>query len=667
MAACAMVLGAGLAGAQTTVTLSAPDSEVADTTIRDGSYASSNLDAEVLATRVGATDYNRRVLLQFAIAQAIPAGADITGAAVTVTVKGGNDSTRRVAAYGLKATFVEGQATWIQRAAVRAWTKAGGDLGTQAAVASITNTPGLRVMFDVTALVKAAHTSAAPAAIALVDIDPADRASYREYFNSESVDAGDRPTLSVTYAVAPPPAPTPTVITSTNVQLSAADTQVTDTTIRSGSYASTNLDADILVTRVDDALNIRRALLQFTTAGAVPVGVEITSAKIKVVVKGGYVSSRRVAAYGVNGSFIETQATWTERATAQAWTTPGADLGAQYGLIEGVTNKQGQKLEFDVTALVKTAHAAGVPSAVALVDIDPADKTSYREYYSSESATTSSRPTLSVTYNASAPAPESSPVPTPDPSLTTTLKALQYNIHHGVGTDGTYDIDRLANVIVKSGATLVSLNEVEKFTSWGNENQPARFAALLKQKTGKEWYYHFAQRHGAWTSNGQGNLVLSVFPFVATDQLKLPYSRSAALATVIVNGRTVTFISTHIDNASYTYRMAEINAILPWAATMPENRLILGDFNAGPTSTEVAKMLETYTETWREAKLLGTNISAPDNPNAITRTSQQIDYIFQSRQATTLKLLSTEVMDTRDANGIAPSDHKPVLSVFEIK
>ena len=74
---------------------------------------------------------------------------------------------------------------------------------------------------------------------------------------------------------------------------------------------------------------------------------------------------------------------------------------------------------------------------------------------------------------------------------------LDWNIHHGVGTDGDYDINRIADWIVKTGANVVSLNEVEKYTGWGNEDQPARFASLLKSKTDKTWYYNFAQRDGA--------------------------------------------------------------------------------------------------------------------------------------------------------------------------
>jgi hypothetical protein len=35
--------------------------------------------------------------------------------------------------------------------------------------------------------------------------------------------------------------------------------------------------------------------------------------------------------------------------------------------------------------------------------------------------------------------------------------------------------------------------------------------------------------------------------------------------------------------------------------------------------------------------------------------------------ATALKLVSSQVFDVRDANGVMPSDHRPVLSVFTFR
>src|SRR5688572_14734365 len=53
-------------------------------------------------------------------------------------------------------------------------------------------------------------------------------------------------------------------------------------------------------------------------------------------------------------------------------------------------------------------------------------------------------------------------VPAPTPTSAVTLKVMEWNTHHGIGTDGRYDISRFIPYIVNSGANVVSLNEVEK-------------------------------------------------------------------------------------------------------------------------------------------------------------------------------------------------------------
>ena len=114
------------------------------------------------------------------------------------------------------------------------------------------------------------------------------------------------------------------------------------------------------------------------------------------------------------------------------------------------------------------------------------------------------------------------------------LKVLDWNTHHGVGTDGAYDLQRFVTWIVRSGAQVVSLNEVEKNNSWGNEDQPARYAALLRAASGKPWYYTFARRDG--DTGGQGNLILGAIPFEATGADVLSCSRWVARAQIVVDG-----------------------------------------------------------------------------------------------------------------------------------
>ena len=249
-------------------------------------------------------------------------------------------------------------------------------------------------------------------------------------------------------------------------------------------------------------------------------------------------------------------------------------------------------------------------------------------------------------------------------STSGTLKVLDWNIHHGVGTDGKYNIGRIADWIVKAGANVVSLNEVEKYTGWGDEDQPARFASLLKSKTGKTWYYKFAQRDG--NTNGQGNLILSTFKFESSGGYELSYSRSVARAAIIVNGIRVNVYSTHLDPDSSSRRSTQMRELLSWADNYPEQRIIAGDFNAWPGASEISIMKADYKDSWAVAQSLEIDVAYSGNTAGNTRNSR-IDYIWYSEKATRLKLKQVRVFDVRNSSGVMPSDHRPVMATFEVK
>jgi endonuclease/exonuclease/phosphatase family metal-dependent hydrolase len=259
------------------------------------------------------------------------------------------------------------------------------------------------------------------------------------------------------------------------------------------------------------------------------------------------------------------------------------------------------------------------------------------------------------------PAPAPAPAPAPSGSL---LRVLTWNIHHGVGTDGVYDLDRIATWIAKTKPEVVALNEVERFTSWGNEDQPKRFADLLRAKTGRTWYYHFASRSGA--TKAQGNLLLSVYPIEATGSLLLSHNRSVAHIRITVNGRSVSLFSTHLDHESGSRRATQMEELKRWAAGFPEQRIIAGDFNTWPSAGEITRMTGTYFDVWAEAAKAGTAVAYPGNTNGATRNNR-IDYIFLSHGATRTTIKGAQVFDVRDASGVQPSDHRPLLGIFEVK
>jgi len=451
------------------------------------------------------------------------------------------------------------------------------------------------------------------------------------------------------------------VAAQTTVTLNQSKPQVVYATLRAGAYADKNLPTTLTTRAADSADSHRRALLKFDTQNTIPAGTSVTSALMTVTVKSGSAAaSRTIGAYQVTTSWTETETTWNRRRAAAAWITSGGDLGSLVAQ-QAVANVPDTKVTFDVTPLVKQAVSGALGSSrytrLALMDLDAATVDSTRDFYTPDDANPALRPVLTVTYGAAAPKP-----PTPGP--TATLRVLDWNTHHGgVGTDGKLDADRFIEKAASFKPDIVSLNEVERFTGWGNYDGPAVMAGLMKQYTGQTWYYKFTTATGS--ANGNGNLILSRFPFDATEVRLLSHNRAAVNVVINVNGRSINFTSTHLDADSTSYRLDEIGELTSWSRGLAEPRIIAGDFNAWPGSTETATMKSTYVDSWAQAQADGTAVAYAGNTAGNTRNSR-IDYIYYSKAATALTLQSSQVFDVRDANGVMPSDHRPVLSIFAV-
>jgi endonuclease/exonuclease/phosphatase family metal-dependent hydrolase len=137
------------------------------------------------------------------------------------------------------------------------------------------------------------------------------------------------------------------------------------------------------------------------------------------------------------------------------------------------------------------------------------------------------------------------------------------------------------------------------------------------------------------------------------------------MATITVNNRDVTLISTHLDPENQSLRLTQATEVTGWAAAQPENRIIAGDMNAWPDQSSIAQFTRTYKDSWAVAAANGTATSFAGNAGE-TRNGR-IDYIFYSSAASDLSVRSSQVFDTRDAAGHMPSDHRPVLTVFNVR
>ncbi len=199
------------AEAQTTVVLNVPDSQVIDTTIRNGPYAATNQDGPVLLTRSSTVpEWERRTILSFnASSDSRSNRHHVRHADADAEVRTGHSGCH-ASGHGLRlaAAFQETQASWNNRQTGVAWQTPGGDLGEVAASGTVTNVAGAKITFDLTALAQRAVNGEfeRQVRIALVDVGGGGDAkdSYREYHSSEASTAGNRPQLTVRYGTTPP-------------------------------------------------------------------------------------------------------------------------------------------------------------------------------------------------------------------------------------------------------------------------------------------------------------------------------------------------------------------------------------------------------------------------------------------------------------------------------
>ncbi len=236
------------------------------------------------------------------------------------------------------------------------------------------------------------------------------------------------------------------------------------------------------------------------------------------------------------------------------------------------------------------------------------------------------------------------------------LRVLCYNIHYGQGTDGQYNLKRLAAVIKKTRPDLVALQEVDVgVRRSGRVHQAQR----LSQLTGMEVRFGPTQHYQGGLF---GNAVLTRLPILDVSIHPLPYTESTpdrttyprgAIAVTVrtPDGNPLLFISTHFQHNVPEDRLAEAQAINQLFGNEQKLPAILaGDMNAVPDSAPIQELLKQWTPA----------IESPPQPSAPSpKPSVRIDYLFY-RSPESFRFLEAEVIDEPVA-----SDHRPVLAILE--
>lgn len=233
------------------------------------------------------------------------------------------------------------------------------------------------------------------------------------------------------------------------------------------------------------------------------------------------------------------------------------------------------------------------------------------------------------------------------------LRILTYNIHHGEGTDGRFDLARIAGVINAQRPDLVALQEVDrKTTRASGVDQAAELARL----TGMNYAYGPAMEYAG---GEYGEAILSRFALASIENHILPWpegSEPRALLVVQVEAKgigLVTFGGTHLAHDSAGDRLEQakrINEIL--GGQMGAAMILAGDLNATPGN---APMRE-FDRHWMDAAD-ASGSPEPTYPNV--QPKRRIDYVLV-RPMDGWRVLEATVL-----KGEIASDHCPVLVVLE--
>lgn len=235
------------------------------------------------------------------------------------------------------------------------------------------------------------------------------------------------------------------------------------------------------------------------------------------------------------------------------------------------------------------------------------------------------------------------------------MRIVQWNTHHGgKRTDGILDVQGITNWLVNFTPDIISLNELEQIDGYGNTDQLEHHRSALQAATGVPWYATFCTLLGGGANKGIGVAILSKWSHSSIIRKDCGGRPGLSVLLADLDLRVTT---THPDPDSAQRRNINLTNLL---LTLPAGgrHLICGDFNATPTSVEIAPWPTLFKDAWAEARKLGKATSF--TTDGITHGSHRIDYIWERG----VPILSCDVPNTARVGGVFPSDHHPVIATF---
>lgn len=225
------------------------------------------------------------------------------------------------------------------------------------------------------------------------------------------------------------------------------------------------------------------------------------------------------------------------------------------------------------------------------------------------------------------------------------INVMTYNIHRGINKDNKLDLDGIADQINNSGAEIIALQEVERFSVRTKFQDQISY---LADRTSMQYAYGESLKILSWQ---YGNAILSRYPIEEYEVFELPSKgerRTILKAGLNINGKRISFYSTHLG-LDKNERDLQIEEIVRLTAD-EEDYIISGDFNTG------ADKLGAILENCKDSASFGDNM---DKATFVEEgLSERIDYVFVSQD---FDIKGYAVLES------SASDHFPVVSTLKFK
>ena len=216
------------------------------------------------------------------------------------------------------------------------------------------------------------------------------------------------------------------------------------------------------------------------------------------------------------------------------------------------------------------------------------------------------------------------------------LRLLSYNIRNAKGMDNITDYHRIADIITKSKASIIALQELDSVT---RRSQGVDVLKQLAETTGMYGTYGAAI---AFQGGKYGVGVLSKEKPLAQKTIPLPGTEEARVL-LVVEFKSYRVFCTHFSLTEKD-RISSIKIIEQELLASKKPVLLLGDLNDTPASNTMQLLQQSF------QLLSGDAFTFPSN-----NPDRCIDYILAHGQSK-IPVIKTEVLEEPVA-----SDHRPLL------